>query len=857
MCLWVACSSWLGCGGAGEESSGEVGSAPTPPSALDLGAGGAERVRLLSELDQARFELPARDKQASDQAGTFSLKGGWSAEASKGKIPLWSRACPVSMKQKRFSEQPKGMTLIAGSRELKFIAGTSRSPRGSRSWEVVDGRLYVAASTRPDQWENSLVLRSETAADQQSRYDLTASGLTPKDFVQVQVTHGRLTRESLLVPAPGRVTFSVLVPQAARLVFGYGMAPAPSLEIDSQAEFSVQVGAETVWSEKASLENGWSEASIDLSAWSGQQVNLTLATDPDGEASHDYAVFADPAVVGDAASAGPRRIIVVGVDTLRPDHLGVHGYGRDTSPKLDQLAAQSVVFERARAPAPRTRPSFRTVTTGRWPLPAINAPTFGEVLRQAGFTTAGVVANVHLTRRMGFTDGFDWWEYENAATAETQVDRALGWLESHRNEDSFLFLHLMDPHIFYNAPEPYLDRFTEGIEAEKLPSKFNRWQIVSMERKGTLSQDQKDFIEARYDGEIAYVDDQLGRFFQQVDAMPGRTLVVLLSDHGEEFWEHDGFEHNHTLYDEVVRVVLWIRPPGGWSDGPHRVGHNVSLADVAPTLYDAAGIETGAWPEMDGISLRPFVDAAQSEKLKALESRLGERVLPLGHLMYDKERWAAVRGDRKYVLETASGEEELYDLHGDAGEQASLQDELSDDPERWRADLAEATSWPVGAGWRVQLDGGKRAFQLEFEEPVIEAGVVDPEAATTRRANLEWGQELRRTRDQVAVVTVSQDRRTVSVTPGKKGRGLVYVLGPTTDSGATCSTKVGKAQVSMGEQTYPGVKLTIQAGTLIVPKDSEVDQLARRSEVEQATAKGTDADASDNLEALRALGYVE
>ena len=125
---------------------------------------------------------------------------------------------------------------------------------------------------------------------------------------------------------------------------------------------------------------------------------------------------------------GPRRVIVVGMDTVRSDHMGFLGHTGGLTPALDAVARDAIVFERAWAPAPRTRPSFRSATTGRWPIPGQQAPTLGALLGAQGFQTAGFVANVQLSQELGFAEGFDTWVLDNMATADAQVDAALGWL---------------------------------------------------------------------------------------------------------------------------------------------------------------------------------------------------------------------------------------------------------------------------------------------------------------------------------------------------------------------------------------------------------------------------------------------
>ena len=275
-------------------------------------------------------------------------------------------------------------------------------------------------------------------------------------------------------------------------------------------------------------------------------------------------------------------------------------------------------------------------------------------MRAQGFATGGFVANIQLAPHLGFADGFDLWSYDNMGDADVQVDRTLKWLQARENEDSFVFLHVMDPHVFYHAPEPWKDRFTDPTQQEGLKEKFNRWQILNLDKKGNLSSAQKQWIEGRYDGEIAFMDHHLARLVRTVDAMPGQTLWVFHTDHGEEFFEHDSFEHNHSLYSELMRAMFWIRPPGGWGGGPHRISHPVSLVDIAPTIFATAGVPDAMLPPMDGVDLSPFVFRDQSQDKEALAEQLEDRPLPIGHMMYNPEQWGVIFRDQKYIIETGT-----------------------------------------------------------------------------------------------------------------------------------------------------------------------------------------------------------
>jgi arylsulfatase A-like enzyme len=646
-----------------------------------------------------------------------------------------------------------------------------------------------------------------------------ASGPPPRAD---RTLEGRV-RAGLALHSPSRASWAELsIPSGARFVAWLGQA-------DGAAQLALEVTAGGTRRPIGQVElaggEAWQAWEVDLGAYAGQTLELSLVVR--GAAGEVF--VGAPAVVG-RPSALPRRVVVLAVDTLRPDHLGAHGYSRPTSPELDQLAAQSVVFERTWAPAPRTRPSFRTATTGRYPLDAPFSPSLGAVLGEHGFATAGIVANVHLNQRFGFHQGYDLWWLDPQAHADTQVDRALQWLAEQRDRDSFLFLHIMDPHLFYNAPAPWLDQFVEQPDPD-LPLQYNRWQVYRWMKKGKLDERRKKAIIGRYDGEIAWTSLQIGRFLQGLDALPGTSLVVFHTDHGEELWDHGGFEHNHTLYDEVVRAALWIRPPVG-SFVPHRSLQPATLADLAPTVYELLGLQD--LPRLDGVSLAGHIRDAQH--------RISERELPVGYLRQGLERWGVVTNGHKYVLATGSGHEELYDLTADPREQHNLAASTELSPYRealWRAHRGLV----VAPGWRVPLSlTGSEPLVLELPEPCLEAGIIDPQALTEHPVDVEWGEVPPQTAPDVGTVALSEDRRTVTFTPGKKPEGTLYVAMAVPNTPLPSVTRAGQALSLPGGRWQAGPEhLALEAGTVVAPPHTE--------------AQGAPAPVSEH-DLLEELGYI-
>jgi arylsulfatase A-like enzyme len=851
----VALALLLGCGGgpAPTEAPTPSAAAPAapqvarpaavalaparPPAPLQLGAGAPAPRRLLREPDAVRLRLPPHSRAPGEDLDDGALVAGpWTRHPAGGR---WSAPSPLSLPYQRYRDAAPGVRLRAGAALLPWGVDVRERGAPAGAFEVEEGKVWVAGADDPGAGP-PLRLESDAAAAERRRLHLDSAGLRPWDFAHIQPTIGPLTREALLVPAPGAATWSVQVQAGDALRLGVGLLRPADDRAPGAATAQVWAADTLLW--EGAIEAGapWQELRLPLDRWAGQRVDLRLESLPGADPAGDFVVFAEPEVVP-APSTPARRVVVVGLDTLRADRLGLHGATRPITPNLDQIGAQSILFDDAYAPAPRTRPSFRTLLTGRWPLPAIEAPTIGRRFADAGFTVGGVVANVHLLPNLGFADGAGAWAYHDSAPGSAQVDRALSWLEAHAHEDSFLFLHLMDPHVFYEPPPGFDGLFADPADRGDVPARFNRWTVREWEEKGSLSAAQRRWISDRYDEEVASLDHELGRLVAALDALPGETLLVLASDHGEELWDHGAFEHNHSLHQELVRAVLWVRPPGGWAGGPHRRAAPTSLADLAPTLHRLFGLP-GA-PTTDGLDLLPLLvpgapDAAAAAPFEA-------RALPLGHLMFHRERWGVVVGGQKYVVETSSGAEQLFDLRADPGEQHDLAPTL--DPARRAAlvaALGAAVDAAAGPGWRFTLKGAQTPFTLRFDAPVEAAAVIDPEAARLRRANLEWGERPPVRPDDVARIQLAPDRRSLRVEPGPVGEGVIAVLGlPPT---AQVSVEEGATTLPLrpGAARLGGALGQVSVGVVIFPRDSEAARLAARAE-------------GPEREALRAMGYVE
>jgi len=735
------------------------------------------------------------------------------------------------------SVPPRDLVVVVDGQALPWLRGRSGAGGG---WRIARGQLQFTAERPPQQ----VVLHYPGIRRLRERLDPHRAGLPPDRYAAHSLTLGPDTREGLLLPPGTMAAWDLTLPAGARLEAAAGMVEDRLPTTEAPASLVVEVvpaGAdaptELTRVQVPATSSEWLDVHADLSSWAGQQVRLQVRSEG-ASAPGDVPLLAHPHVVGAPQGPPPRRVVWIGLDTTRRDRLGLYGYERPTSPNLDAWAQHATVFDDAVTPAPRTRPSFRSALTGRRPLDAVGSPVLLDLLDDAGFRTAGVVANVHLNRRFGFTAGAERWVLDPPARANHQVDRALGWLQAHQHQDAALFLHIMDPHLPYIPPVEQRKQFVRDPVPELRAGRFNRSRVLGWMQDGSLDERRKQAISDLYDAEVAFTDQELGRLFQGLQALPGRTLVVIHSDHGEELWDHGGFEHNHTLKPELHDAVMLVRTPD--QQQGQRTSVPVELADLLPTVLDLLGVTPAP---TDGRSLRPLLEGQDLPPVPR----------DLGHLMYDRERWAVRTQDHTYVLWTGSGREELFHRPTDPYEHDNLID--SADPElltRLRALLAQVHGAQVGPGWRIPVTLGPQPLVLELPSPARDAGILDPERAREHRANQAWGERPPVTPDDVGTVALSDDRRTLTVTPGPHARGIVWVRfeAPTRASGAA---RTGQATVELQPEiplVLPGAPaLRVLPGTLILPPPDEAARMR---------ALSGDLDQVDATESaiLQHLGYL-
>lgn len=421
-------------------------------------------------------------------------------------------------------------------------------------------------------------------------------------------------------------------------------------------------------------------------------------------------------------------VILVSIDALRPDHLSCYGYALPTSPAIDDLAGEGVLFTQAYCQSPSSTPSHATMLTGLYPAAhgalsngdflSDDVLTLAEIFRAAGYQTGAFLTNPWLNREFGFSQGFDIFVEDGILQSALRHDmcqlasnlwllqgwdklcgrdlsfvRAKRWIGNHSDRSFFLFLHLLDPHRPYRPPE--------GYEARFLPAgadKVNR----------TI---------AAYDGEILLVDEKIGSVVEEIKKLGlwENVIICLTSDHGENMGEHGKRFGHGTLYETNIRVPLILLSPGTLPAG-RRILSPVETVDIVPTLLSLSGI--GVPGLLDGRDLSPLAggqEASQEEKedVGSGDGRVaGDAQAPRPIFAQKLQEYAVRRGDWKMILSGADSPLALYDLSEDPLEQTNLAQE--------RHDIVEELL-PILSAW---MEEGKRhsrlpASRIDRLHPVI------------------------------------------------------------------------------------------------------------------------------------------
>lgn len=415
-----------------------------------------------------------------------------------------------------------------------------------------------------------------------------------------------------------------------------------------------------------------------------------------------FAIFGLSAVLAFAAAClldGCRRtgkkarnVVLISIDTCRADYLGCYGFGRPTTPNIDAMAAESVLFRNAVAATPLTLPSHSTMLTGTNPpyhgihdnfgyqLDESNI-TLAEILRQQGYATGGIVAIFILDSDRGMAQGFDYYnddyeepnrdELDRGRVAEETSTLACKWLSEHKDEPFFLFLHYYDPHHIYEPPEPFAGRFADDL----------------------------------YAGEICYTDFHIGRVIEKLRDLGiyDSTLIILTGDHGEMLGEHGETTHGYFIYESAIKVPLIIKRPH--SSRHLDISDTVGLVDIVPTVCSMAGVEAPS--PVHGEDLSAYWRKRAKKRVRYIYT---ESMVPMKSDA--ASLLGVVSGDFKYIQTTRP---ELYDTAEDHLETNNLIHDQTKRAHLLREHLKLLLVKQVRSGLTVERVKGGREFKQQLE----------------------------------------------------------------------------------------------------------------------------------------------
>jgi arylsulfatase A-like enzyme len=385
-----------------------------------------------------------------------------------------------------------------------------------------------------------------------------------------------------------------------------------------------------------------------------------------------------------------KRIILIVVDTLRADALSSYGGQRISTPNIDQFASEGILFKKAFSPSPWTKPSVASILTGLPPSVHMTKdlssvipdalPTLAEYMQDSGYLTHAIVTNVIL-REQCFQQGFmtynsfpkredftpcgkvlSWFfpkRFSGTASTAELTQLAIDWVESNADKDFFLWLHYYDPHLPYSPPEKYLI----GMEAP--PGMQRSFESSGNVRSGhqKFTYEQREWLRTLYESEIRYVDDSIGLLLNHLRKldMYDDTLIILTSDHGEEFWEHGGFEHGHTLYNELLWIPLIIKPVDTSTKG--NIEQPVSIESIPSTILELCKIESEQSYMLRNSLVPIWTGQVDTSDIDPIVS---------DSVLYYEEKESVIFNEQKYIRFLVTDREEFYELDNDPSEKSNI-----------------------------------------------------------------------------------------------------------------------------------------------------------------------------------------
>jgi arylsulfatase A-like enzyme len=578
-----------------------------------------------------------------------------------------------------------------GENRLRFVFARTASPSQSDAKNLDLRQLAAAFYSLTVAASDDRGLDDLLGRDAAHPFGLGADAGVPS----VEGVGPAAMRFALRLPEDAELRFTPELHAAARAAAGAASFRV-TLETESSPErelFSRVIAARDAGTKPA-------EVAVRLPGRPGEIARVSLLTGVAPADRFAWGVWRAPRVMGKAGAAsleatayapaddaradalraglGPVNVVFVILDAARAPQFGAYGYARPTTPEIDRIAKEGVVFETAATPAVYTLGAMSSVWTSQYPdrhhsevsfsarLPK-DRLTLAEVLSARGIATAGFVANAVAGTTFGFERGFAEFHeiYKDLGSgAAGFVKTVPPWVEKNKDKPFFLYLHFREPHFPYDPPAPFDTRFgPDGPIAKAARSDAAFFTDLNQGRR-TPAAGEIEHLVRLYDGNLAYADEQLGLVRRALEAAGvwEKSVVIVAADHGEALFEHKWIGHNVQLYEESAHVPLIVRFPSGHGPAGQRVKGLADLLDVAPTVLDLfrARGQGGSDKSFEGRSLLPMVAGAPGKPAV------------LSRTVWDRPRYALRDASHKFLYDTRTGEEELFDLAADPGERTNV-----------------------------------------------------------------------------------------------------------------------------------------------------------------------------------------
>jgi arylsulfatase A-like enzyme len=585
----------------------------------------------------------------SDEILSFTCR----ALAPGQKVSIFANEKPagtieVGTTAKRYDVKLPAATLRAGDNRVRF---TFRS-----AGVAGDGRHSAAAFTK-------IALGPAAAGP---------ANFEPAPVAAREVELGGKRKRALVVSGSqgSRLSFYLQVPETGRLAASFG---APSGSADVVVRVAVD-GQPTRTIYQAHAGQGWTDAAVDLGAAAGRAARIDLIARGGEVAWGDPRILVKAPPAEAVAKKKLDHIFIWMVDTFRADKMHVYNpKTRVQTPNYDAFAADATRFEWAQVPGTWSLPSHASLLTGVYPSVhkavahearlSKDVHFIAEEMKKAGFETAIFSSNGYVSGKWGFERGWDAYRNfirENLPNSADYIWKiAKPWVLGNMRKPEFVYFATVEPHVIYNPPKRFLIKYWNKPYNGPIKPTKTGIQLGSIKAgKLKINDNDRAFLEALHDGEITESDAFFATFINDLKkaGLYDRSAVVVVSDHGDEFWEHGSIGHGHSVYQELVRIPLIIRAPGILPKGKV-VNADVEVMDLAATVLDLAGIKPD--PTMQGTSLVPLANDEVGRTPRAAFTIDGQAARGLKVMRYR-------------LVENASQKPELYDELEDRREQKNL-----------------------------------------------------------------------------------------------------------------------------------------------------------------------------------------